>query len=333
MNAKEAVRRLREVIRRQHKALATEASYVHWLRHYMAALADMPPNLTSEQKLERFLTALALRRDVAASTQNQAFNAIAFFYKDVLGTPLQNVDALRATRPAHLRHAPTIAETRALLQAVRDVGGYPTNLIARLLYGCGLRLTEPLNLRIKDVDLERAVLCIRGAKGGKDRVVALPACLKAEIARQREVAAALWRQDARNRVPLEIPHQLACKYPEYQFAWPWAWLFPARHPCRHPRTGQIVRYRMHEAHVQRAIKEARRKLGIMVLPHELRHAYATHCLERGTNPRAIQEAMGHKSLETTMGYLHAESLSVVSPLEASLAGSGERSDSHPTPRA
>jgi hypothetical protein len=213
MNATEAVRRLREVIRRQHKALATEASYVHWLRHYMAALADMPPNLTSEQKLERFLTALALRRDVAASTQNQAFNAIAFFYKDVLGTPLQNVDALRATRPALLRHAPTIAETRALLQAIRDVAGYPTNLIARLLYGCGLRLTEPLNLRIKDVDLERAVLCIRGAKGGKDRVVALPACLKAEIARQREVAAALWRQDARNRVPLEIPHQLACKYP------------------------------------------------------------------------------------------------------------------------
>ena len=315
MNATEAVRRLREVVRRQHKALATEASYVHWLRHYMAALANMPPTLTSEQKLERFLTALALRRNVAASTQNQAFNAIAFFYKDVLGTPLQDVNALRATRPALLRHAPTVDETRALLQAVRDVAGYPTNLIARLLYGCGLRLTEPLNLRIKDVDLEGAILSIRGAKGGKDRMVKLPGCLKPELALQREAARALWHQDAQNRVPLEIPHQLGRKYPEYRFAWPWAWLFPSHLPCRHPRTGEVVRYRMHEAHVQRAIKEARRKLGIMVLPHELRHAYATHCLERGANPRAIQEAMGHKSLETTMGYLHTESLSVASPLE------------------
>lgn len=155
-----------------------------------------------------------------------------------------------------------------------------------------MRLTEPLNLRIKDADLEGAVLFIRGAKGGKDRGVALPACLKAEMVRQGEAASAVWRQNARNRVPLEIPHQLAHKYPEHQFAWPWGWLFPARQPCRPPRTGQIVRYRMHEAHVQRAIKEARRKLGIMILPRELRHAYATHCLEQGANPRAIQEAMG-----------------------------------------
>lgn len=284
----------------------------------------MAPTLTREQKVEQFLTALAQRQAVAASTQNQAFNAIAFFYKDVLGTPLQNVDALRATRPAHLSHDPTVAETRALLQAVRDVAGYPTNLITHLLYGCGLRLTEPLNLRIKDVDLEREMLFIRGAKGGKDRVVALPGCLKAELVRQREVAGAVWRQDARNRVPPEVPHQLARKYPEYQYAWPWAWLFPARQPCQHPRTGQTVRYRMHEAHVQCAIKEARRKLGIMVLPHELRHAYATHCLERGANPRAIQEAMGHQSLETTMGYLHAGSLGVSSPLEALFPQSSDR---------
>ncbi|GEM_PF-796206 len=117
MTATEAITKLREVIRRQHKALATEASYVHCLRRYITALADMPRTLTSEQHVEWSLVALAQRHDVAASTQNQAFNAIAFFYKDVLGTPLQNVDALRATRPAHLRHAPTMAETRALLQA------------------------------------------------------------------------------------------------------------------------------------------------------------------------------------------------------------------------
>jgi integrase len=265
------------------------------------------------------LTDLALSRDVAASTQNQAFNAIAFFYKDVLGNPLHDVDALRATRPVHLRHAPTISETRALLQAVPDLAGYPTNLITRLLYGCGLRVTEPLNVRIKDLNLESAILFVLGAKGGKDRVVSLPRLLMAELAQQVEFARAVWRRDKQNGIPVEIPHQLARKYPEYQFAWPWAWLFPSHHPCRHPRTGQVVRYRMHEVHVQRAIKAARRQLGIMVLPHELRHAYATHCLERGTNPRAIQQVMGHKSLETTMGYLHAESLSVRSPLETFLA--------------
>ena len=112
-----------------------------------------------------------------------------------------------------------------------------------------------------------------------------------------------------------LPNRLARKYPEYQFSWGWAWLFPAHNPCRDPRTGAIVRYRVHEVNVQRAIKHARHKLGISVLPHELRHGYASHCLELGTNPRAIQQAMGHKSLETTMGYLHAEALSVDSPLD------------------
>jgi len=282
----------------------------------MEAIRQMPNSLPSERKLERFLTELAQTRGVAASTQHQAFNAIVFFYKDVLGLPLQAVDALRVTRPAHLRHAPTVAETRTLLQAVRDVGGYPTNLVARLLYGCGLRLTEPLNLRIKDVNLQAPALSILGAKGGKDRLVALPCSVTSELTQQIDFARAIWRRDSRNKIPVMLPQLLARKYPEYQFAWPWAWLFPAHHTCRHPRTGQTVRYRMHEANVQRAIKEARRQLGIMVLPHELRHAYATHCLERGTNPRAIQQAMGHKSLETTMGYLHAEATSVASPLDA-----------------
>jgi hypothetical protein len=134
---------MRQVIRRHHKAPATEADYVHWLQHYPAALQEMPAAMASEQKRERFLTDLALKRDAAASTQNQAFNAIAFFYRDVLGKSLHDVDALRATRPVHLRHAPTISETRALPQAVSDLAEYPTILIAGLLYGCELRVTEP----------------------------------------------------------------------------------------------------------------------------------------------------------------------------------------------
>lgn len=315
MRPTQAIERLRQVLRCQHKALSTEATYVYWLRRYIYALQDMPEETPSEKKLERFLTSLAIKEDVADTTQNQAFNAVVFFYAHVLQQPLGNVDSLRAKRPIRERHAPSVADTQALLQTIRNTGGYPTNLIARLLYGCGLRVSEPLNLRVKDVNLERNTLCIRGAKGGNDRVVRLPTALIPDMNKQLRAARLVWQVDKDNGTPLALPHRLAGKYPEYQFSWRWAWLFPAHFPCRDPRTGVIVRYRMHEANVQRAVKRARRKLGLSVLPHELRHGYATHCLERGASPRAIQQAMGHKSLETTMGYLHAEALSVSSPLD------------------
>lgn len=139
MNLSIAVEKLRGILRRQHKALATEATYVYWLRRYVNALPALPVALSSEQKLEHFLTDLARHRDLSANSQNQALNAILYFYKEVLRQPLQNVDALRAKRPARLRHAPTVPETQALLQTIRDRAGYPTNLIARLIYtaaGC-----------------------------------------------------------------------------------------------------------------------------------------------------------------------------------------------------
>jgi integrase len=294
--------------------MATEQTYLHWLRHYMAALGRMPKTLTSEQKLEHFLTELALKKNVSAATQNQAFNALLFFYKDVLGTPLGAVDGLRATRPERVRRAPTVGETRALLAAVPAVGGYPTNLVARLLYGCGLRVCEPLNLRVKDVGFEEGKLFIVGGKGRKDRVVALPCAVTEDLRAQLDFARVVWRRDGEARIPLEIPNQLGVKYPEYRFSWPWAWVFPAHWPCKNPRTGELVRYRMHEANVQRAIREARRKIGVQVLPHELRHAYATHSLDRGVNVKALQGAMGHQHIETTIGYCHADALSVPSPL-------------------
>jgi integrase len=188
MKEAEAIDRMRQVIRRQHKALATEDAYVLWLRRYMKALRQIPPQLSSEKKLENFLTDLALEHDVSASTQNQAFNALVFFYKIVLEQPLGDVNALRAHRPVHERHAPTPSETSALLQTIRNHAGYPTNLIARMLYGCGLRVSEPLNLRIKDIDLERRTLCIRGAKAGHDRVVNLPHSLIPELRQQLQLA-------------------------------------------------------------------------------------------------------------------------------------------------
>ncbi len=314
MNTEAALARLSEVIRRKHFSLSTEQSYCGWLKRYCAYIQKLPTHLPSEQKLERFLTALA-KQDVAASTQNQALNAVLFFYQEALGMALKEVQALRARRPAQLRRAPGREEVLRLIQAVQGQSDFATSLAVRLLYGCGLRVTEPLNLRIRDLDLESSRLTIHGAKGGKDRVVVIPCSALEDLRGQLESARAVWKRDQLNQVPVSLPHQLAVKYPAAAFDWNWAWVFPALKPCLEPRTGRLVRWRLHEVNIQRAVRRASRSLGLAILPHELRHGYATHCLNRGANPRAIQEVMGHKSLETTMGYLHAEALSVASPLD------------------
>lgn len=262
-----------------------------------------------------FLTSIA-KRGVSASTQNQAFNAVLFWYREVLRTKVGEVESLRAKIPSRVRIAPDAQSVARLLDAVRDVGGYPTRLIVALLYGCGLRVSEPLNLRIKDVDLRDSKLIIRSAKGGKDRLVAIPCSLSRQIAAQLEVATALAKSDVAAGIPVALPGLIDQKYPRAQFSIHWAWLFPARTTCEHPRTGKTVRWRCHEANVQRAVKAAATVVGIDVTPHHLRHAYATHCLSRGANPRALQMAMGHASLETTMGYIHADGLSVVSPMDS-----------------
>ena len=309
-----AIQSMRDVIRRKHLSLSTEENYLQWLVRFMRFITERCREGKPEQKMEAFLTQLA-RQEVSASTQNQAFCALLFFYKEVLKVEIGKVDALRAKKPVHLRFAPEIEETRRLMQGVGDVGGYPTRLIVHLIYGCGLRVSEPLNLRVRDVLLGESKLVIRGAKGGKDRFVGIPCALAEPLRAQLEFAQGRAEADRLARVPVKLPGLLAAKYPHWQFAPKWGWLFPAHKPCRDPRSGVIVRWRCHEANVQRAVKQAARPLGLDITPHHLRHAYATHCLNAGQNPRAIQQAMGHAQLETTMGYLHAEAMSVRSPLE------------------
>jgi integron integrase len=314
MKTNEAIDKLRSTIRLRHFALSTEQSYCAWVVRYARFLNERQPQGAPATKMEAFLTQLAYQ-DVSASTQTQAFNALLFFYREVLKQEVGKVDSLRAKKPVHLRYAPEVHEVRQLLAGLPDVGDYPTRLIVRLLYGCGLRVSEPLNLRVKDVLISESKLVIRGAKGGKDRFVSIPCSLVAELAAQLAYAKSVGEKDRLNRLPVALPGLLATKYPHWQFSPKWAWLFPAHRPCEHPRTGQTVRWRCHEENVQRAVRQAARPLGLDITPHHLRHAYATHCLNDRQNPRAIQQAMGHKSLETTMGYLHAEALSVRSPLE------------------
>ena len=314
VKAEEAIQKLKDVIRRKHFSLSTEDSYCGWLKRFCSYIKKFPPRTPSERKVEQFLTSLA-RNDVAASTQNQALNAMVFFYREVLGVDLKNIQSLRAKRPAHIRHSPSREDTLRLIEMLQSETGLEVSLAVRLIYGCGLRVTEPLSLRIKDVDLESGKLVIRSAKGGKDRVVPIPRSTLDDLQKQMKSTRAVWKKDQADKIPVALPGQLAEKYPRSQFSWNWAWFFPAAQPCVHPRSGKRVRWRLHEAKLQRAVRKACDKLGCSILPHELRHAYATHSLNRGTNPRAIQEIMGHKSLETTMGYLHVEPLAVASPLD------------------
>jgi Phage integrase, N-terminal SAM-like domain/Phage integrase family len=213
MHIHEAIRLLREACALKHTALKTEKSYSHWLIRYAAFLKSPQarPHSAAEQKIESFLTTLALK-GVSASTQNQAFNALLFFYRYALKQELGDINSLRAKRPAALRHCPTREETLKLLSHAADVHGYPTRLIVHLLYACGLRVSEPLNLRIKDLDLKNRRLHIHQSKGNKGRIVNFPDCLSAHLERQLVLAKAVAAQDLAKRIPVALPGLLAKKY-------------------------------------------------------------------------------------------------------------------------
>jgi len=318
MTSQEAIDKVSKLCRLRHMSLQTERSYCGWVRRFSfwVRVHGQPLPPTPAAKMEGFLSQLA-QQGVAAATQNQAFNSLLFFYRESLGIDPGNVNALRARRPPHIRHAPTVDEVRSLLANLRDVGGYPTRLIVRLIYGCGLRVTEPLNIRLRDLDPDNRRIIIRGAKGGKDRAVTIPASLVDQISEQTEIASLHADIDRASGLPVALPGLLAKKNPRSGLSRGWAWLFPARSACQCPRTGATVRWRCHEANVQRCVRQAAEAAGLdgHVTPHNLRHAYATHAADRGASMRDIQEALGHSSLETTMVYLHPTPARIPSPLD------------------
>lgn len=312
------IKRLREVIRLKHYSYATEDNYVHWLRRFCGFLVGLKiKDQTSEQKFEAFLSHLANAERVSASTQNQAFCAILFYYQNVRHEKLAGIKALRAKRPAHMRTAPTRTQIREILRLVEDVHGYPTRLICFLLYGGGLRVSEPLNLRIKDVDLENSRLFIRDAKGGKDRVVNLSCKLTQALCHQITIARTFWEYDKAHGVPVAMPGLLGKRHKNAGFYWQWAYVFPSQKHCVCRRSGQTVRFRCHEANVQKAVRMAAAQLELegVVTPHNFRHSYATHLLDAGAKMTSVAAAMGHESIETTARYDHSDPLSVPSPLD------------------
>ena len=311
---------VREVIRMRHYSIRTEQAYVQWIRRFILFNGKRHPREMGAAELTAFLSDLATQHHVAASTQNQALNAVLFLYRDVLKIDLPWLDEVqRAKKPQHLPVVFTREEVKALLAQLQGT----TWLMAMLTYGSGLRLLECLRLRVKDVDFHYKQLLIRDAKGQKDRVTMLPNSLVEPIRTHLVRVRQLHEIDLRDGFGcVHLPHALAVKYPAADREWGWQYVFPSSRRSIDPRSGIERRHHAPEDALQRAVKQAIRKAAI-VKPgsvHTLRHSFATHLLESGYDIRTVQELLGHADVKTTMIYTHVLNRGgrgVVSPVDVS----------------
>ena len=292
----------RDAIRALHYSPRTEEAYLAWIRRYIHFHGRRHPSELGASDVRAFLSALAVREHVSASTQNQALAAVTFLYKEVLRTPLGVADGVvRAKRPSRLPVVLTRSEVDAILAELEG----QARLVASLLYGGGLRVLEALSLRVKDVDLERGQLTIRGGKGNKDRVTTLPHAVDELMADHlRRLRARHDRVPRSNRVAVALPDSIARKIPSAKFEWSWQYLFPAVRAHRDGATGEYVRHHLHVTVIQRAVREAVLASGISkrATCHSFRHSFATHLLEDGYDIRTVQELLGHSDVSTTMIY-------------------------------
>lgn len=309
---------VRERIRRLGLALRTEDAYVDWTRRFILFHRKRHPAEMGAPEVEAFLTYLATKKNVAASTQNQALSALLFLYREVLAQQLPWMDDIqRAKRTARLPVVLTRDEVACVLDGMHGVFW----LMASLLYGAGLRLMECLRLRVHDIDFVRREIMIRHGKGGKDRRTVLPVAsveaLQAQLVQARRVHE---RDLAAGFGAVFLPHALARKYPNAAREWCWQYVFPSVQRSVDPRTAIEGRHHLDEGGLQRAVKLAVGRAGIdkSATCHTLRHSFATHLLESGSDIRTIQELLGHKDVSTTMVYTHVLNRGgsgVVSPLD------------------
>jgi integron integrase len=320
---------VRAAIRVRHYSIRTEKSYVAWIVRYIRFHGNRHPSEMAEAEVAAFLSNLALARDVAASTQNQALNALTFLYRAVLRRPLGRIGGVvRAKRPERLPTVLTTDEVAAFLRAI-DVNYW---LIACLMYGSGLRLMEAVRMRVKDLDFDHRAVIVRGGKGNKDRVVTLPEELIVPLKRQLQRSRLFYERDLADGFgDVHLPHALARKYPTAGRQWIWQYVFPSRTRSIDPRGAIERRHHLAEAAVQKAVKLAIRKAGIEkpASCHTLRHSFATHLLERGMDIRTVQEQLGHSDIRTTQIYTHVlkrGGAAVLSPLAAVLSRPDRRDE-------
>ena len=313
---------VRHVIRARHYSRETEKTYVDWIKRFLRFHAAhggwRHPREMGAVDVEALLTHLAIRRHVSASTQNQALNALVFLYRRVLDIDLGEIGAVRAKRP---RRLPVVLSADEVAAVIDQLVG-TRRLMAQLMYGSGLRVSECCRLRVKDLVLERRQIVVREAKGNKDRVVMLPEAARPAMIEQLARRRALHECDVRRGFGwVELPAAFARKDPGAAFSLGWQFVFASARRSRHAETGKIGRHPAHVSALQRAVKQAATAAEISkrVTCHTLRHCFATHLLEAGCDIRTVQKLLGHQKLETTMIYTHVMEngpAGVRSPLDA-----------------
>ncbi len=311
---------VRDKIQFKHYSIKTEHSYVGWIKRYIIFHNKRHPKEMGKVEIEQFLTWLAVEKKVSPTTQNQAFSAILFLYKEVLGVDMRewNIQALRAKERKHI---PVVLTKDEVSRVIENLTGI-YQLIVSLMYGCGLRMNEALNIRVKDIDFGFDKVYIWDSKSLKDRTVPLPQKIKERLKVQVGIVEELHKKDVADGYgTVYLPYALERKYPKAKFETKWQYLFPMRNVSKDPRSEIIRRHHIHEKTLGRNIKQASQKAGIhkRVTSHIFRHSYATHLLQSGIDLRSIQELLGHKSVETTMIYTHVVAEinkgRVVSPLD------------------
>ncbi len=296
--------KLRYVSRRMHYSYRTEQSYVAWVRRFILFNDVRHPSEMGAKEIEAFLTYLAVDRKVSASTQNQALSAILFLYDHVLHVPIaEPIRPAMAKTPRRLPVVLTKEEVKLLLARMSGV----QKLMAEILYGAGLRLTECLRLRVKDADFGNHQIIVRDGKGFKDRVTVLPDQTIVPLKSHLKLVKLQHERDlSLGFGSVEMPYALARKYPSAEKEWIWQWIFPSARVSVDPRSGIRRKHHMDESVLQKAVRKAAKEARIekRVTPHSLRHSFATHLLEAGYDIRTVQELLGHKDVKTTMIYTH-----------------------------
>ena len=295
---------IRAAVRTRHYSIRTERTYVDWAYRYIVYHGKRHPSELSAPAINEFLSYLATELNVAASTQNQALNAILFMYRNVLGVEIGDIgEVVHAKKPARLPVVLSAEETADLLAQLDGT----RKLMGELLYGTGMRIIELVRLRVKDMDFNRRMIFVRSGKGQKDRTVPFPSELIPDLKRHLERARELHDKDiAAGCGTVHLPFALARKYPGAATEWSWKYVFPSGKLSVDPRSGIRQRHHVYESVLQKALKEATRRAGLVkaVHAHVLRHSFATHLLEAGHDIRTVQELLGHKDLKTTMIYTH-----------------------------